>query len=180
MKSPFYRAMGGPYRGKLLEFGESVLTHLPEVRKGSGNPAPKLADKWKSAVWLGKSVTDEHLVRTDEEVVYARSVRRLAEHSWSERNLRAEIPHAAEPPAPPPAAPEIPGDEKEEHTEKPENAGGAVRHKNDAWSFKLKQRRGAHRNTGSHFREDTVDDEVLDRKANSHNCRRACQTKTDW
>ena len=83
--------MGGPYRGKLLEFYESVLAHLPEVGKGSGNPAPKLADKWKSGMWLGKSdLTDEHLVRTDEGVVYARSVRRLAEHSWSEVNHRVE------------------------------------------------------------------------------------------
>ena len=31
--SPFYRAMGGPYRGKLVEFGETVLAHLPEVEK---------------------------------------------------------------------------------------------------------------------------------------------------
>ena len=68
--------MGGPYRGKLVEFGETVLAHLPEVGKGSGNPAPKLADRWKSGVWLGKSdLTDEHLVRTDDGVVYARSVR---------------------------------------------------------------------------------------------------------
>ena len=28
-QSPFYRAMGGPYRGKVLEFGESVLARLP-------------------------------------------------------------------------------------------------------------------------------------------------------
>ena len=82
VQSPFYRAMSGPYRGKLVEFGESVLAHLPEDGKGSGNPAPKLADRWKSAVWLGKSdLTDEHLVRTDDGVVCARSVRRLAEHS---------------------------------------------------------------------------------------------------
>ena len=40
---------------KLLVFGESVLARLPEVGKGSGNPAPKLADRWKSSVWLGKS-----------------------------------------------------------------------------------------------------------------------------
>ena len=33
VKSPFYRAVGGPYRGKLLEFGDSVLAHLPEVEK---------------------------------------------------------------------------------------------------------------------------------------------------
>ena len=92
VQSPFYRAMGGPYRGKLVEFGETVLAHLPEVGKGSGNPAPKLADRWKSAVLLGKSdLTDEHLVRTSDGVVYARSVRRLAEHSWSEENLRSVV-----------------------------------------------------------------------------------------
>ena len=69
-QSPFCGAMGGAYRGKVLEFGESVLAHLPEVGKGVGNPTPKLADRWKSAVWLGKSdLTDEHLVRTDEGVV---------------------------------------------------------------------------------------------------------------
>ena len=64
--------------------------HTFQSRKGSGNPAPKLADRWKSCVWLGKSdLTDEHLVRTDDGVVYARSVRRLAENSWSEENLKA-------------------------------------------------------------------------------------------
>ena len=42
---PFYRAMGGQYRGKLVEFGETVFAHLPDVGKGSGNPAPKLADR---------------------------------------------------------------------------------------------------------------------------------------
>ena len=84
--------MGGPYRGKLVEFGETVLAHLSEVGKGSGNPAPKLADRWKSGVWLGKSdLTDEHLVRTDDGVMYARRVRRLAENSWSEENLKAVV-----------------------------------------------------------------------------------------
>ena len=42
VQSTFYRAMHGPYRGKLLGFGDSVLAHLPEVGKG-GNPASKLA-----------------------------------------------------------------------------------------------------------------------------------------
>ena len=91
-QSPFYRAMGGPYRGKLVEFGETVLAHLPQVGKGSGNPAPKLADRWKSGVWLGKSdLTDEHLVRTNDRVVCTRSVRRLAENSWSEENLKGVV-----------------------------------------------------------------------------------------
>ena len=40
-QSAFYRAMGGLHRGKLLQFGETVLAHLLEVGKGSGNPAPK-------------------------------------------------------------------------------------------------------------------------------------------
>ena len=92
MQSQFCRVMGGTYRGKLVEFGETVLAHLPKVGKGSGNPAPKLADRWKSGVWLGKSdLTDEHLVRTDDGVVYARCVRRLAENKWSEENLKAVI-----------------------------------------------------------------------------------------
>ena len=92
IQSPFYRAMGGPYRGKLVEFGQTVLAHLPEVGKGSGNPAPKLADRLKYAVWLGKSdLTDEHLVRTNDGVVYARSVRRLTEHSWSGESLRSVV-----------------------------------------------------------------------------------------
>ena len=76
----------------LVEFGETVLAHLPAVGKGSGNPTPKLADRWKCAVWLGKSdLTDEHLVRKDDGVVYARSLRRLAEHSWSEEHLRSVV-----------------------------------------------------------------------------------------
>ena len=75
-----------------MEFGETVLAHLPEVGKGSGNPAPKLADRWKAGVRLGTSdLTDEHLVRTDDGVVYARNVRRLAENSWSEGNLKSVI-----------------------------------------------------------------------------------------
>ena len=91
VQSTFFRAMGGPYRGKLVEFGETVFAHDPEVGKGYGNPAPKLADRWKSGVWLGKSdLTDEHLVRTDG-VVFARSVRRLAENSWSEENFKAVV-----------------------------------------------------------------------------------------
>ena len=57
--------------------------------------------------------------------------------------------------------------------------GGAGR-KNDTKSVELKQRREADRNTRECVCEETVDDEVLDRKANSHICRRACQTKTDW
>ena len=182
IQSPFYRAMGGPYRGKLVEFGETVLAHLPEVGKGSGNPAPKLADRWKSGVWLGKSdLTDEHLVRTDDGVVYARSVRRLAENSWSEENLKAVVetpqkprsmttddaldprvvPEAHEQENPNEEAnenndesgeiPDKPDDE--DHEMKGEDASRA-RHSSDV---ELKPRRETHRNTRERVREKTVD-----------------------
>ena len=82
---------------------------------------------------MGKSdFTDEHLVTTDEGVVYARRVRRIAKHSWPEENLRAvvetpqtpksptlDIPPAADPLALPPAEPEVHEDEKEEPTQNP-------------------------------------------------------------
>ena len=71
---------------------KQFLHTFQRSEEGSGNPAPKLADRWKSGLWLGKSdLTDEHLVRTDDGVVCARSVRRLAENSWSEENLKSVI-----------------------------------------------------------------------------------------
>ena len=73
-----------------------MFAHVPEVGKGSGHPTPKLADRWKSAVWLGKSdLTDTHWIRTDEGVVYARSAR-LAEHSSSLGNLSAVVDNTTE------------------------------------------------------------------------------------
>ena len=77
VQSPFYRAMGGPYRGKLLEFGESVLAHLPEVGKGSGIPHRSwLTDGNPLCGWAS---TDEHLVGTDEGVVSQCTTTRRAE-----------------------------------------------------------------------------------------------------
>ena len=110
VQSPLHRAMGGPYRGKLLEFGECVLCHLPRWEKDLGIRRSWLTDGnppcgWaratsRTSIWSG--------------VVYARSVRRLAVLGWSEENLRAvvetpqkpksmtaDIPPAAEPHAAP-------------------------------------------------------------------------------
>ena len=72
---------------------EKLLSHIfSEVGKGSANPAPKLVDGWKFVVWLGKSdLTDEHRLRLDDGIVYARSGQPLAEHSWSEENLRSVV-----------------------------------------------------------------------------------------
>ena len=133
---------------------------------------------------LGESdLTDEHLVRTDKGVVHAPSVRRLAEHSSSEENLGVvvetpqkpkptilDIPPAADPLAPPPAVPQVHEDEKEEPTEKASgrrsDARGATRHNDDAWRLELKQRRETHRNTINQFREETADDEVINKSKN--------------
>ena len=112
VQSPVHRAMEGPCRGTLLE-----VRRICACSPSRGG-------------WLGNSdLTHEHLVRTDERVVCARSVRRIAEHSWSEENLRAivetpqrlkttiaEIPPAAEPLALPHEPPEAAGDAKEEPT----------------------------------------------------------------
>ena len=159
--------MGGPYRGTLLEFGESVLAHFQRWEKDLGILAPKLADRWKSAVWLGKSdLKDEHLVRIDG-VEHARSVRRLVEHSWSEENLRAvvespkkpkmtvDISLAAEPLAPlHDAARRTRGIRR--------NAGGAIGHNRDFRSVELRQRREAHRNTREYVCEERSDDEITE------------------
>ena len=75
-----------------MDFGETILAHLPEVGNGSGNPAPKLADRWKSGVWLGKSdLTDEHLVRTDDGAVrevYDESQRTAGQKRTSSQSSR--------------------------------------------------------------------------------------------
>ena len=168
--------MAHSYRGKLLEFGESVLAHLPEVGKGSGNPAPKLGQ-----MEIRRAAGQERPHGpTDEGVVCARSVRRLACHSWSEENLRAvvetpqksktttaDIPPAAEPLAPPPGAPEVPEDDSRTRGRR-RNAGEAVGHKRDTRSVELKQRREGHRNTRECVCEETVVVEVTD--AAGHTC----------
>ena len=74
--------MGGRYREKLVEFGETVLAHLPEVGKDLEIQHQNWQTDGHLACGWGKSdLTDEHLVRTDDGVMYARSVRRLAENS---------------------------------------------------------------------------------------------------
>ena len=45
-QSPFYRAMGGPYRGKLVEFGENSSCTSSRVRKGI----------WKSSTKVGRQM----------------------------------------------------------------------------------------------------------------------------
>ena len=80
--------------------------------------------------WTKATSRTSILVRTDEGVENARSVRRLAEHSWSEENLRAVVKTPQKPKSTkvyiPPATdplvplPEAPDDEKEKHKAEPQ------------------------------------------------------------
>ena len=50
VQSPFYRAMGGPYRGKLVEFGETVLAPSRDRKNDLEIQHQSWADRWKSGV----------------------------------------------------------------------------------------------------------------------------------
>ena len=93
MQSPFYRAMGGLYRGKLVGIWEKLFLHIFQklerdlaIPHRSWQTDGNLPCGWARAISQTK-----HLVRTDDGVEDARSVRRLAEHSWSEENLRSVV-----------------------------------------------------------------------------------------
>ena len=159
----------GPHRGKVLEFGESVLAHLPKVEKDVG------ILRTNERVYAREAYDDSPSTAGQKKTSSS------CEPPQKPKSKTLNIPPAADTFAPPPAVPEV----HEDETEKPKENGRrrdarkATRHNDDAWSFELHQKREAHRNTRSHFRGETVDDEVLSRKANSHGCRRECQTKTD-
>ena len=91
VQSQFYRSKGGPYRGKLVEFGETVLAHLPEGRKGIWKSRTKIGRQMEIRRVAGKERPHRRTPCPNDGVVYARSVRRLAENSWPEENLNAVI-----------------------------------------------------------------------------------------
>ena len=127
----------------------------------------------------------QHRLGTAEGGVYVRSLRRIAEHIWSEANLQAvletpkkprsttlDIPPAADPLALLPVVPEMHENTRRSHPpssqRKRRYVGGATTHNGDAWCFEFRQRREAPWNTGGHFGEEVVDDEVIKREANTH------------
>ena len=170
--SAFYRAVSGPYCGKSCW--------------NSVNPAPTQADRWKSAVRLVKrDLTNEHLVRTDEGAVYARSVRRLAEHSGAEENLRGvgeatpkpksttvDSPLAAAQFVPPPEAPEVPGEGKEDATAEPEEDAEMLEEPLDtktAPKMSTPSRgKKPHRNARECVCEEARDDEITEAANHAH------------
>ena len=172
-----------PYRGIVLEIGEYVLAYLPEVGKGisesthrSDRQVENPSCGWASAtsqtnIWTEqmeelctREAYDEQPSTTD----HKKTFDQLLKHHRNQKSTTLDIPPAADPLAPPLAVPEVYEDE-EEPTEKraddEEIQGEATRHTDDPWSSELKQRREAHGNTRGHFREETVDDEVINREA---------------
>ena len=66
-------------------FGEEIWYKLPKT-----TDLTKLDDRWRTAIWLGKSDrSDEHIIGLETGAVLARSVRRKVEGKrWNERALR--------------------------------------------------------------------------------------------
>ena len=66
-------------------FGEAIWYKLPKTAD-----LTKLDDRWRTAIWLGKSDrSDEHIIGLETGAVLARSVRRKVEGKrWNERALR--------------------------------------------------------------------------------------------
>ena len=92
VQSPFYRAMGGQYRGKLVEFGENSFCTSSRCWKGIWKSRADVGRHME--IWCVAEKERPHrrtFVRTDDGVVNARSVRRLTENSWSGENLKSVI-----------------------------------------------------------------------------------------
>ncbi|CAK0820598.1 unnamed protein product, partial [Prorocentrum cordatum] len=86
-KTPYERLRGRPYKGQIAEFGEVV--HCRDPQKAAD--MPKLDDRWRLGVWLGKSLaSDEHYVGSAAGVQRCRSIWRRPEPSrWDKKLLEA-------------------------------------------------------------------------------------------
>ena len=85
-----------PWAGRVEEnwwsWAKQFLHIFQRLERDLETPHRTWPTDGQSGVWLGTSdLTDEHFARTDDGVVYARNVRRRAEHSWSEENLKSVI-----------------------------------------------------------------------------------------
>ena len=88
--------MGGPYRGKLVEFGETVLAHLPEVGKGEEKDLEIQHQNWQTdgnpaCGWERANSQTSTLSEQMMESCMREGVRRLAGNSWSAENLTAVV-----------------------------------------------------------------------------------------
>ena len=84
-KTAYERLRGRPYQGQVAEFAEVVHFRDP----GKGADMPKLDDRRKLGLWLGKSLaSEEHYVDTSAEVRLRSVVNRGIRRHITKTNLR--------------------------------------------------------------------------------------------
>ena len=81
----YSRLQGREYTSGIAAFGEAIWYKLPKTAH-----LTKLDDRWRTAIWLGKSNrSDEHIIGLENGAVLARSVRRKVQgNRWNERALK--------------------------------------------------------------------------------------------
>ena len=81
-RTGYSRLKGREYTAGISIFGEAIWYKLPKTAD-----LTKLDDRWRTAIWLGKSDrSDEHIIGLETGAVLARSVRRKVEGKrWNER-----------------------------------------------------------------------------------------------
>ena len=84
-RTGYSRLKGREYTSGIAIFGEAIWYKLPKTAD-----LTKLDDRWRTAIWLGKSDrSDEHIIGLENGAVLARSVRRKVEGKrWNERVLK--------------------------------------------------------------------------------------------
>ena len=84
-RTGYTRLKGREYTSGIAIFGEAIWYKMPKTAD-----LTKLDDRWRTAIWLGKSDrSDEHIIGLETGAVLARSVRRKVEGKrWNERALK--------------------------------------------------------------------------------------------
>ena len=84
-RTRYSRLQGREYTAGIAKFGEAIWYKVPKTAD-----LTKLDDRWRTAIWLGKSDrSDEHIIGLETGAVLARSVRRKVEGKcWNERVLK--------------------------------------------------------------------------------------------
>ena len=171
MQSPFYRAMGGPYRRKLVKFGEAVLAQLPmdlEIPHRSWQTDGNLACGWARATSRTSTMSEQTMELKMREV-YDDSQSTAGQKITSSHSSR---PHRSRGRRQPMMQQNPKDEEANDHDGEDEDHGmtwredaSGARHNCDV---ELEPETEAHRNTRECVREQTADDDVT--KATDHTC----------
>ena len=164
----------GSYRGKALEFGVSFACSSSRAHRGwltSGNPlcgwaratsrtsvrsekmkelcTPEAYDESPSTAGQKKTLeqlSKRHRNQSRRHWTSLLQLTLLLLHLQHQKCMKTRTRNT-----------EMPAEDEEMQRKTPDT--------DDTWGFELKQKREAHRNTRSHFREETVDDEIIHREA---------------